>query len=141
MRRLSRITLTLVVLLALTTVVAVGCGGDEEGLDGTSWRLQGWSVSSLSPGDFEITAAFTSDQISGRAAINTYSGSYTVTPDGEFAVGELARTLMAGSEEDMRAEDTYFQLLGEATAYQVDDGQLILSDANGNQLLIYDPQD
>ncbi len=141
MRCLSRITLTLVVLLAAATVVAAGCGGDEPGLDGTSWRLQGWSVSSLSPGDFEITAAFTSDQITGTAAVNTYGGPYTATSDGEFSVGDLARTLMAGSEEAMRAEDTYFQLLAEAQTYEIDGGQLILSDANGNQLLIYGPQE
>ena len=141
MRRLSWITLTLVAVLALAGVVAAGCGGDEQQLDGTSWRLEGWSVSSQSPADFEITAAFTSDQISGAAPVNTYSGGYTVTADGGFSVGELARTLMAGSEEDMKAEDTYFQLLAEAKAYEIDGGQLVLSDANGNQLLIYGPQD
>jgi heat shock protein HslJ len=48
--------------------------------------------------------------------------------------------LMAGSEQDMKAEDTYFQLLAEAKAYEIDGGQLVLSDANGNELLIYGSQ-
>jgi len=141
MHRLSWITLTFVAVVALAGVVAAGCGGDGQQLDGTSWRLAGWSVSSQSPADFEITAAFTSDQISGAAPVNTYSGGYAVTADGGFSVGELARTLMAGPEQDMKAEDTYFQLLAETKAYEIDGGQLVLSDANGNQLLIYDPQD
>jgi heat shock protein HslJ len=137
MRRLSWIALTFMTIFVVAVVVA-GCGGDEQGLDGTSWRLQGWSVSSLSPADFDITAAFTSDQITGTAAVNTYGGPYTTTSDGEFAVVDLARTLMAGSEQAMRAEDIYFQLLAEAQAYEIDGKQLFLSDANGNQLLIYD---
>jgi heat shock protein HslJ len=141
MRRPCWITLTLVAVLALAGVVTAGCGGDEQQLDGTSWRLEGWSVSSQSPADFEITAIFTSDQVSGAAPVNTYSAGYTVTADGGFSVGELARTLMAGSEQDMKAEDTYFQLLADAKAYEFDGGQLVLSDANGNELLIYGSQE
>jgi heat shock protein HslJ len=141
MHRLSWITLTLVAFLALAGVAVAGCGDDGQQLDGTSWRLEGWSVSSQSPADFKITAAFTSDQISGAAPVNTYSGGYSVTADGGFSVGELARTLMAGSEQDMKAEDTYFQLLAEAKAYEIDGRQLVLSDANGNELLIYGSQE
>ena len=45
--------------------------------------------------------------------------------------------MMAGPEPDMRAEQTYLKLLAEAKKFTVDGKTLTLSDANGNDLLIY----
>jgi inhibitor of cysteine peptidase len=108
-------------------------------LDGTVWSLEGWSISSLYPGDFEITASFKDGRISGKAAVNSYSGPYSAGPGGEFTVGELASTLMAGPEPAMRAERLYFELLRQARLYHMIDGRLTLLDANGNELLIFAP--
>lgn len=108
-----------------------------QALDGTNWRLQGWSADSLDPSDFEITAVFESGRISGTAAVNLYGGSYTATEDGAFSTAELFQTLMAGPEPAMRAEALYFELLGQAVSYQVVDHVLTLSDANANELLIF----
>ena len=44
---------------------------------------------------------------------------------------------MAGPEPDMRAEQNYLKLLAEAKQYAVDGETLTLSDANGNESLIY----
>jgi heat shock protein HslJ len=133
----------LVVLLALGCAGLSGCSqGAQAGLDGTKWTLTGWSVSSLYPGDFEITAAFSDGKIAGKAAVNTYGGTYSTGSSkdgaGSFSTGELVRTLMAGSEPAMRAEDIFFQLLAQARAYSTADGKLTVSDANGNELLIFD---
>ena len=106
-------------------------------LEGTAWRLEGWSVSSLYPGDFEITAAFKDGQISGKAAVNSYSGPYTAGSTGDFSVGALSRTEMAGPEPAMRAESIYFELLEQARSYRQSGDQLSLLDANGNELLIF----
>ena len=57
--------------------------------------------------------------------------------DGAFSVGEMASTMMAGPEPDMRAETTYLELLAGATAYEVNDGSLTFSDADGRASLIY----
>ena len=62
---------------------------------------------------------------------------YTAGDDGSFSVGELVSTMMAGPEPDMRAEQTYLKLLAEAKKFKVDGKTLTLSDANGNESLIY----
>lgn len=136
----------LLVLMATAGAGTIGCSdggqGGQAGLDGTKWTLTGWSVSSLYPGDFEITAVLSDGKMSGKAAVNSYGGAYSAGLDkegrGGFSTGELARTLMAGEEPAMRAEDIFFQLLAASRNYALADGKFTLSDANGNQLLIFD---
>jgi heat shock protein HslJ len=133
----------LLVLMAVAGAGILGCSDKgQAALDGTKWTLTEWSVSSLYPGDFAITAAFSDGSISGKAAVNTYGGTYASASEkeggGSFSTGELARTLMAGQEPAMRAEDIFFQLLAQARTYSLADGKLTLADANGNQLLIFD---
>jgi heat shock protein HslJ len=142
MRLFTRVAAVTVVLGALASL-AVACGSSGGGtpeLDGTSWRLTGWSVSAQDPNDFTITAEFKDGQISGKAAVNSYSGTYTVGPDDAFSVGAVASTKMAGPEPDMQAESTYFKLLAEARSATVDGDTLTLNDANGNESLIFSPQ-
>jgi predicted secreted protein len=112
---------------------------EKQPLDGTSWRLEGWSVDSLSSADFTITARFTNGRIDGQAAINSYGATYTAGPGDRFSVGTIVHTLMAGSEPAMRAESLYYDLLGQARKYQLATGKLTLTDANGNELLIFTP--
>jgi heat shock protein HslJ len=135
-----RLSATFVILAALVTLLATGCGGSHGAtptLDGTSWRLTEWTLSSLDPKDFTITAQFAEGKISGKAAVNTYGGPYTEGPGDAFAVGELASTMMAGPEPDMRAETAYLKLLSEAKSYKLDGGGLTLFDQNGNESLIF----
>ena len=138
------------VLLAVLAVSA-GCGsgsggfsggGDDSStsaaaLAGTSWRLTGWSVSSQDPNDFTITAEFKDGRIGGRSAVNQYGGPYTAGDDGSFSVGDLVSTMMAGPEPDMKAERTYLGLLDAAKKFRVVGDKLTLSDAQGNESLIY----
>jgi len=142
MRRFAQVTTAAVVLGAIASLV-LACGSGGGGtpqLDGTSWKLTGWSVSAQDPNDFTITAGFKDGQIAGKAPVNTYSGPYTVGPDDAFSVGAVASTKMAGPEPDMRAESIYFKLLAEAKKAAVDGDTLTLSDGNGNQSLIYTRQ-
>lgn len=126
--------------LALLTfsLLSAGCGAVGAGeLEGTEWVLEGWSVSSLDPAGFETTASFSDGQIGGRAAVNSYGGPYTARADGSFSVGEITQTLMAGSEDAMRAEETYFELLARAREYTLQEDTLALLDENGNELLLF----
>jgi heat shock protein HslJ len=135
----SRTLVAVFVAAVLVTVLAaVGCsGGGSHALDGTSWRLTGWSVSSLDPNTFTITADFAGGKISGKSAVNSYGGSYTAGPGSAFSVGEIASTLMAGPEPEMRAEQAYTMLLRQAKSFAVKSDTLTLSDANGNESLIF----
>jgi heat shock protein HslJ len=129
-------------LAAVTLLIAVGLvvlGGCSSGtaLDGTSWKLTGWSVSSLNPADFTITAKFADGKISGNSGVNSYSGTYKAGTGASFGVGPLVSTLMAGPEPAMKAETTYLQLLDAAESYKVSGSTLTLYDAGGNESLIF----
>lgn len=133
----------LMVMVSLMCVLATGCensGRTDSGvatLDGTRWRLTAWSASSSDPSLFTITADFSGSRISGTSAVNSYSGPYTVTADGRFALGDLFSTEMAGSEEAMHAESLYFELLRQAGKYVVTASTLTLKDAGNNDILIF----
>ena len=135
------VTLALSLALSVALLAAAGCGGsgsEPATLDGTDWTLTGWSLSSLDPNDFTITAAFADGKISGNSAVNTYGGPYTEGPGDAFSVGELASTMMAGPEPDMRAETAYLTLLAQARSYKLAGGGLTLFDENGNESLIFE---
>jgi len=136
--RLTAMFVTLVLPVAL--LAAAGCGGSgtkAPALGGTAWRLSGWTLSSLDPSGFTITATFANGQISGKSAVNNYSGPYTAGPGDAFSVGDLGSTMMAGPEPDMRAEKAYLTLLSQARSYKLDGGGLTLSDQNGNESLLF----
>jgi heat shock protein HslJ len=109
----------------------------DPGLDGTAWQLSGWTLSSVNPADFTITATFTDGKISGRSAVNSYGGSYKTGPDGAFSVSQLVSTQMAGPEPAMRAEHAYVTLLQQARSYSRTGRTLKLFDAHGNESLIF----
>jgi heat shock protein HslJ len=114
------------------------CASGGRGLDGTTWKLSGWTLDSLEPAAFTITAKFADGKISGRSAVNSYSGSYTVGSSNTFAVGQIASTQMAGPEPAMRAERAYLTLLQQARSYSLAGRTLTLYDAHGNESLIFD---
>jgi heat shock protein HslJ len=131
------------ILGVIVCALAIGCESDNGhgagggALTGTKWRLAAWSASSLDPSRFTITADFSDSQISGTSAVNTYGGPYTVTGDGGFSVGELQATLMGGSEDAMRAESLYFDLLRQARKYLVTTSTLTLKNEGNQDILIF----
>jgi heat shock protein HslJ len=131
-------TLVAVLLVAVPFVALAGCLHDGSPLDGTSWRLTEWTLSSLNPADFTITAQFADGNISGHSAVNTYGGPYKLGRGAAFEVGPLACTEMAGPEPAMRAESAYMTLLGQAKSYKMADGTLTLYDKGGNESLVFE---
>lgn len=124
-------------------VLAAGCESSSHGgtgdaaLAGTKWRLAAWSVSSLDPSRFTITADFGESQVSGTSAVNTYGGPYTATADRHFSVGDIYATEMAGSEDAMRAEALYFDLLRQARRHVVTPTTLTLMNDGHQEILIF----
>jgi len=61
------------------------------------------------PADVRITLTFRKGgQISGRSAINSYGGIFTITPDGGVTIKVTTSTQMAGPAELMELEKLYF---------------------------------
>jgi len=113
-------------------------------LEGSSWSLREWSEGALDPSDFEITAQLAEGRMAGTASVNRYTGQYTAGArgsdgTGSFSMGPVATTKMAGPEPAMRAEDAYFRLLAQTCGYQLDSSHLVLLDANGEDLLVFEP--
>lgn len=137
----ARLSAMFVGLILLGTVLGTaGCwgfGSDTHMLDGSAWRLTGWTLSSLEPKDFTITAKFAAGKISGTSAVNAYGGPYTAGPGNAFSVGELAVTAMGGTGPDMKAEQTYLTLLGGVKSFKRSDGRLTLFDQHGNASLVF----
>lgn len=132
--------LLLLMIIALFLFTVIGCEDllpGESPLTGTQWRLSAWSNSTLDPLQFTINANFDESTISDISAINNYSGSYIATTDHIFSVGELQITLMGGSEEAIQAESTFFELLGKACQFTVNQNTLTLLDVFENELLIF----
>lgn len=139
---LSKVTLLwrvlAVVLLAMLSLAA-GCSSGSGQLDGTDWRLAQWTVSSLDPADFVLTAAFADERVSGSSGVNSYSGSYKTDSGGAFEMEEVSSTSMAGPEPAMRAESAFLTLLRQARSFTVAGGKLTLYDEGGNESLIFEP--
>jgi heat shock protein HslJ len=131
------LTALAVFLFGMSFFALVGCSDTRSSLDGTQWRLTEWTLSSLNPADFTITAKFTNGEVAGNSSVNSYSGPYKLGPGNAFSIGQVASTLMAGSEPAMRAETAYLTLLGQAKSYKVTDGKLTLYDQGGNESLIF----
>ena len=130
----------LAVCCALVALALAGCSllpGSGIPLDGTKWRLTGWSLDFADPHDFDLTASFEDERISGTAAINSYSGPYWARSGGGFKVGALTVTEMAGEPLGRRIQDRYLELLRTSTSYKLTNGALRLYDAEGNDLLIF----
>lgn len=136
MRRM-RLLATALLALVLVAGALAGCSAGSASLNGTSWKLTGWTVSSLDPSKFEIIATFDDGRISGRSGVNSYNGPVKTDASGSFSAGQLATTLMAGSPEAMRAESAYLKLLAAAKSYLVSGDKLTLLDGNGNESLIF----
>jgi len=125
-------------LIAVSLVAAVGCSVPDRSLDGTQWRLTGWSLGSLSASDFAISADFAGGRISGSGGVNRFGGPYQIGPGDAFSARPLASTRMAGPEPAMRAESGYLGLLEKAKSYKLTDGKLILYDEGGNEALTFE---
>jgi heat shock protein HslJ len=127
-------------VLASALLAVAGCNlvpGLGSPLEGTRWRLTGWSLSSLDPNQFTITASFKDGKIGGSAAVNTYGGDYSAGPGDAFSTGAMSMTEMAGPEPAMRAEGAYLTLLGQAKKFKLEKNVLHLYDANGNESLVF----
>jgi heat shock protein HslJ len=137
MRRSSVFRLSMLAMSSALLAVCLSACARTSSLDGTSWRLESWSVSSLDPQNFTITAIFDDGRVGGTSAVNSYGADYRTGSGNAFSVGEVVQTLMAGPEDAMRAESAYIELLRASTSYKLNGTTLTLYDASGNESLVF----
>ncbi len=109
-------------------------------LANTAWAAARFEMSGMVM-EPKPTIAFTADgqaQISGGC--NTFNGTYTVNGD-QLAIVIGVGTSMACDEDTLAQEQNYINLLGRAARFELPDGQLVLRDAGGPELLRFARRD
>lgn len=117
----------------------------DQNLSGTKWELTGYNNGaggfvSTAAGS-TVTAAFGEDgKISGNAGCNSYSGPYVVSGK-SISIGPLAMTEMYCTEPDgvMGQESAYLAAVQSAASYRIGAGELILMDAAGRRMAVFEP--
>lgn len=114
-------------------------GGDP--LEGTRWKLVGWTLDSIDPADVTITAAFDDGRVTGFSGANIYSGPYETGKAGTFTAGLFICTKKGGPEPAMRAESAFLELLRQARSFKLKKNRLTLHDKGGFESLIFERAD
>ena len=74
--------------------------------------------------------------VSGNSGCNSYSGGFTVQKE-SLTFGNLATTRMMC--EDMKMETAFLAAVPNVRKHGMAEGRLVLSDAEGKQLMAFDP--
>ncbi|HOI57455.1 MULTISPECIES: META domain-containing protein [unclassified Methanoculleus] len=138
-------------LLVITAacIIAAGCTagtsapGAVSGLNGVTWSLDSYldENDTLIPvlSGTEVSARFDDDgKVGGSAGCNYYGGNYSL--DGtDLSVSSLVQTLKLCTEPEgiMDQEARFMELLGSAAGCRIEDERLILTDADGTDVLVF----
>lgn len=85
-----------------------------------------------------ITIAFDTNKIYGFSGVNRYFGGYTLTNDNIITIGALGSTMMAGPEENMKAEQEFSKLISEASNITLSITNLEITTKSGEKLIFKD---
>ena len=123
-----------IVLRSVPVAVEGGPATPAGALQGTEWRAQeigGRSVLDIVQSTLSIESG---GRISGSAGCNRYFGTASVK-DGVISVGPLGTTRMACMPAQMDQEKNFLDAISKTHGFHVDDGRLVLLDADGKTLM------
>jgi len=79
--------------------------------------------------------SFEDGRVGGNSSCNTFGGEYKVQGD-NIEFGVMMSTMMACADNNaMMQEQEYLAFLGTVETWKLDNGQLLLFDANGDMLV------
>ena len=116
------------ILLVVLTLLAAACGSEDPTGSPASTPDGDWVLTggvALVDG-FPITMSIDGDQVSGRAACNSYFGTVTIDAN-RLTIGELGATEMGCEPAVMDAEAAFIAALLEVTAFDRNGDLLTLS--------------
>jgi|GEM_PF-1173876 len=130
---------TTIALLALiitgAVVFAAGCISPVSETPEGNWVLIG--SGSGTPATGIISLEITESNITGNSGVNNYFGSLITGSDGKLTISGLCSTKMAGPGNLMIQEQTYYNALKNVTGYKILEGDLVMTDQDGNTLLTF----
>jgi heat shock protein HslJ len=133
--------------LALLVVAActAGCAGGEDTSEADTVTLEGPQWALVSGIDLEIedpasapSATFDGGGVSGRAICNSYASAYTVEGS-SLHVQPVALTRIACPPPGPALEDAFFDALEGVGSWEIEDDELVLMDADGDESLRFEP--
>ncbi|PKL61429.1 MAG: META domain-containing protein [Methanomicrobiales archaeon HGW-Methanomicrobiales-2] len=140
---LATASLLVIVVAAIITAGCTASTSTPGAVAGPSWSLDSYLAGNgtlvpVLPGT-EITAAFGPDgKVTGSAGCNGYGGDYRL--DGTtLSVSSLVQTLKLCTEPEgiMEQEARFMDLLGSAAECRIEDDRLIITDAEGTDVLVF----
>jgi heat shock protein HslJ len=132
-----RVSLVVGSLVVLGLAAACGGGGgDAADIENKPWQLT--SAAGLTIPDGVVpSATFTDGNVFGTAGCNTYRASYTLDGD-SLEISEPAGTLIGCPLPVDEFERAYLDALGQVATWELDGEELVLSDADGGELLRFE---
>ena len=127
-------------LIIFGTVALTACGSRSGNLEDHLWQMtsyrnaDGEMIETLP--DVKSTAEFKDGNLSGKAACNTYNGSYLVDGD-RISFGPLMSTMMACEPATMDQETGYLAAIDLADTFVVKGESLEIFDQNGEIVLAF----
>ena len=110
-------------------------------LDGTSWTLVSYLLNGQAANVLDgttITASFTKGEIAGTSGCNTYGANYTVDGNNITIEPPLGTNILCPEPQGiMEQEAAYQALLPMAATYELDAQTLVISDAEGQEILAF----
>lgn len=129
-------------LVKVESMEPISSGSDSVDITKQAWTLGSYLGSegqmlTVIPGS-ETTLEFKEQNVAGKAGCNSYFGSYQLSGD-QLTFGGIGATEMyCGSPAGiMDQESAYLALLGEVKSYRFQDGQLVMQDSAGKDVLVY----
>lgn len=133
-------------LFILNLALCLGCGNPAQQ---KAFNLHGeWTLQSLTVDGREVSgikqAAITlvcdGARLHGSGACNSYEARYESPQTGEIKVTQQSWAEMACLDEAQRPiDDAYVQALWKARQVQLNEDELVISDATGNHRLVFIP--
>ena len=115
------------IILILTLLIFTACGKNLKDFENKEFALSNLY------NDYKITLSFEGEKIYGFSGVNRYFGSFKLDGN-KIEISNLAMTKMAGPPEEMKAEQSYLDLLNKAVKFEILKDNLILYTDNNEKL-------
>jgi len=138
MIRANLTRLALGAALVISVPVAAAAQDDAATPEGVEWHLAGYAVDGeigIVPWHIDATLLLEDGAASGSTGCNQFTGSYTL--DGEALTFDpaVAMTRVACPADQSAVEDGYMANLVSTATWAIEDGDLMLADADGDHIL------
>ena len=132
-----------VLVAGILFLSACASGGDKAGrpanpLEGSEWQLTGIDGEPLAEGVNASLQFASATSVNGNSGCNSFVGAVSVG-ERRIVFGQLASTRMACRDDAMTLEQRVLDILAEAAAYRIDQGNLLLLGGSGRRLATFTP--